>query len=32
LISQLIEKLSEEEQEELLSKMDGIRTLLEKAK
>ena len=32
LISQLIEKLSEEEQEELLSKMEGIRTLLEKAK
>ena len=32
LISQLIEKLSEEEREKLLSKMDGIRTLLEKTK
>lgn len=32
LISQLIEKLSEGEREELLEKMDGIRTLLEKAK
>jgi DNA-binding MarR family transcriptional regulator len=31
LISQMIEKLSEEEQAELLSKMDGIRALLEKA-
>jgi DNA-binding MarR family transcriptional regulator len=31
LISQLIEKLSDEEREDLLSKMDGIRTLLEKA-
>ena len=31
LISQMIEKLSEEEQAELLSKMEGIRTLLEKA-
>lgn len=30
LISQMIEKLSEEEQAELLSKMEGIRTLLEK--
>jgi DNA-binding MarR family transcriptional regulator len=32
LISQMIEKLSEDEQEELLIKMEGIRTLLEKAK
>ena len=32
LISQLIEKLSVKEREELLSKMEGIRTLLEKAK
>lgn len=31
LISQLIEKLSEEERQELLDKMEGIRTLLEKA-
>jgi len=31
LISQMIEKLSEEEREELLGKMEGIRTLLEKA-
>ncbi len=30
LISQMIEKLSEEEQADLLSKMEGIRTLLEK--
>jgi DNA-binding MarR family transcriptional regulator len=32
LISQLIEKLSEEEREDLLSKMEGIRALLERAK
>lgn len=32
LISQLIEKLSDEERTELLNKMDGIRSLLEKAK
>lgn len=32
LISQLIEKLSEEERADLLSKMEGIRVLLEKAK
>ena len=32
LISQLIEKLPGEEQTDLLSKMEGIRTLLEKAK
>jgi len=32
LISQLIEKLSEEERGELLNKMEGIRTLLEKSK
>ena len=32
LITQLIEKLSGEEQEELLGKMERIRTLLEKAK
>jgi len=32
LISQIIEKLSEEEREDLLKKMEGIRTLLEKAK
>jgi DNA-binding MarR family transcriptional regulator len=32
LIFQLVEKLSEEEREELLYKMEGIRTLLEKAK
>jgi DNA-binding MarR family transcriptional regulator len=32
LISQMIEKLSEEEQADLLSKMDGIRTVLEKTK
>lgn len=32
LISQMIEKLSEEEREDLLSKMQGIRALLEKAK
>jgi len=32
LISQMIEKLSEEERGELLSKMEGIRILLEKAK
>ena len=31
LISQMIEKLPEEERADLLSKMDGIRTLLEKA-
>jgi DNA-binding MarR family transcriptional regulator len=31
LISQMIEKLSEEERADLLSKMKGIRTLLEKA-
>ena len=30
LVSQLIEKLSEEERENLLSKMEGIRALLEK--
>lgn len=30
LIFQMIEKLSEEEQADLLSKMEGIRTLLEK--
>ncbi|NOT05125.1 MAG: winged helix-turn-helix transcriptional regulator [Anaerolineales bacterium] len=32
LISQLIGKLSEEERENLLNKMEGIRILLEKAK
>ena len=32
LISQLIEKLSEEERGELLNKMEGIHTLLEKAR
>jgi DNA-binding MarR family transcriptional regulator len=32
LISQLIEKLSVKERADLLSKMDGIRVLLEKAK
>ena len=32
LISQLIEKLSEEEREDLLHKMEGIRALLERAK
>jgi DNA-binding MarR family transcriptional regulator len=32
LISQLIERLSNEEREDLLSKMEAIRTLLEKAK
>jgi DNA-binding MarR family transcriptional regulator len=32
LISQLIENLSTEEREDLLNKMDGIRTLLGKAK
>lgn len=32
LISQLIEKLSEEERVDLLNKMEGIRALLEKAK
>jgi DNA-binding MarR family transcriptional regulator len=32
LISQLIEKLSKEEHEDLLDKMDGIRVLLEKVK
>jgi DNA-binding MarR family transcriptional regulator len=32
LISQLIEKLSKEEREDLLNKMEGIRVLLEKAK
>jgi DNA-binding MarR family transcriptional regulator len=32
LISQLVEKLSEEEQKDLLNKMEGIRALLEKAK
>jgi DNA-binding MarR family transcriptional regulator len=31
LISQMIEKLSEEEQADLMTKMEGIRTLLEKA-
>ena len=31
LISQMIEKLSEEERADLLSKIEGIRTLLEKA-
>jgi DNA-binding MarR family transcriptional regulator len=31
LISQLTDKLSQEEREDLLSKMEGIRTLLEKA-
>lgn len=31
LISQMIEKLSEEERSDLLIKMEGIRTLLEKA-
>ena len=31
LISQMIDKLSEEEREDLLNKMDGIRVLLEKA-
>ena len=30
LISQMVEKLSETEREDLLSKMDGIRALLEK--
>ena len=32
LISQLVEKLSEEERAELLTNMEGIRTLLEKGK
>jgi DNA-binding MarR family transcriptional regulator len=32
LISQMIEKLSEEDSADLLSKMEGIRALLEKAK
>src|SRR5690349_18300115 len=32
LISQMIEKLSEEDRADLLNKMEGIRTLLEKAK
>ena len=32
LISQLIERLSDEERADLLSNMEGIRTLLEKAK
>jgi DNA-binding MarR family transcriptional regulator len=32
LISQLIEKLSKEEHEDLFDKMDGIRVLLEKVK
>jgi DNA-binding MarR family transcriptional regulator len=32
LIAQLIEKLTEEERTELLKKMEGIRTLLEKAR
>jgi DNA-binding MarR family transcriptional regulator len=32
LISQMMEKLSEEEREDLLSKMEGIRELLGKAK
>jgi DNA-binding MarR family transcriptional regulator len=32
LISQLVERLSEEEREDLMSKMEGIRSLLEKAK
>jgi DNA-binding MarR family transcriptional regulator len=32
LISQMIEKLSEEEQADLLSKMEGIRIVLEKTK
>ncbi len=31
LISQLIERLTEEEREDLLSKMEGIRAMLEKA-
>lgn len=32
LISQMIDQLSEEEREDLLSKMEGIRCLLEKAR
>jgi DNA-binding MarR family transcriptional regulator len=32
LISRFVEKLSEEEQKDLLNKMEGIRALLEKAK
>ena len=32
LISQMIEKLSEDDRADLLNKMEGIRTLLEKAK
>ena len=32
MISEMIEKLSEEEREDLLDKMEGIRALLEKAK
>ena len=32
MISEMIEKLSEEEREDLLNKMEGIRGLLEKAK
>src|SRR5688572_987842 len=32
LITQMIEKLSEEERADLLNKMEGIRTLLEKAR
>ena len=32
LISQMIDKLSEEEREDLLGKMEGIRSLLEKAR
>lgn len=32
MISKMIEKLSKEEREDLLSKMEGIRALLEKAK
>ena len=32
MISEMIEKLSEEEREDLLNKMEGIRALLEKAK
>ncbi len=32
LISQIVEKLSDQEREDLLSKMDGIRSLLEKTK
>lgn len=32
LISQMIDKLSQEERQDLLDKMEGIRTLLEKAR